>query len=117
LERNISVEQDGATYAEEKKQEGQESEVMAPSRTTPTDGATAASSGSTSRGCDACTLSISQKDAFHHCSVCNGGDFDICSECCDLGARCLDSHHVITSQPEKRVEEDIEAQAVESKSQ
>lgn len=113
LERDISVEQDGEKYAEEKNQEGEGSEVMSKPTTT-IEGASA--SGSASRECHVCTLSISQEDAYHHCLACNGGDFDICQECFDLGARCLDSAHVITTQPKKRIEDDIETEEVDSKS-
>ncbi|KAK4465531.1 ankyrin repeat-containing domain protein [Cladorrhinum samala] len=43
--------------------------------------------------CDVCTLDIDRYDEFCECSSCNGGDFDICSDCYENGLRCLNSGH------------------------
>jgi hypothetical protein len=38
--------------------------------------------------------------ASHLCSVCQGGDFDICLECFEMGARCWNaSHELILHEP------------------
>jgi ankyrin repeat protein len=42
--------------------------------------------------CDVCTLFIRSGSRFH-CSLCNGGDFDVCRDCIDAGAHCFDSEH------------------------
>ena len=47
--------------------------------------------------CDVCLLQIPDWAIHRHCDRCNDGDFDICSECYALGARCfgVSSHAVI----------------------
>ncbi|PHH84259.1 hypothetical protein CDD83_2236 [Cordyceps sp. RAO-2017] len=48
--------------------------------------------------CDVClspVLTSSQRDS-RYCTVCLGGDFDICPECLSFGARCLDASHILT---------------------
>ncbi|KAH7120600.1 ankyrin repeat-containing domain protein [Dactylonectria macrodidyma] len=48
------------------------------------------------RWCDICTLSILKVDAFYKCKICNGGGFDICLECFEVGAHCfVDTHELI----------------------
>jgi ankyrin repeat protein len=49
----------------------------------------------TSRWCDVCVLGILKEDVYYHCSICNGGDFDICKECFAMKAHCLDESHTI----------------------
>jgi len=51
------------------------------------------SMGETSGRCDACTRLISVSSAFHHCRICNVGNFDICLECFEMGTRCLNNSH------------------------
>ena len=46
-----------------------------------------------STSCDVCTLNILKDDAYYHCGVCNGGDFDICLGCYTIGGRCLEVNH------------------------
>ncbi|KAH7231033.1 ankyrin repeat-containing domain protein [Fusarium tricinctum] len=46
-----------------------------------------------SRWCDVCTVGIPKGDAYHGCGVCNQGDFDICAECSEIGAHCLEESH------------------------
>jgi ankyrin repeat protein len=48
-----------------------------------------------SRWCDVCTLGIQEGIICYKCGTCNGGDFDICLECFELGAHCLDNSHVL----------------------
>lgn len=47
----------------------------------------------TSGWCDICTLGIQTDDMCYHCTVCSGGDFDICLECYEIGGRCLEVDH------------------------
>ena len=46
--------------------------------------------------CDVCTLGIDRQGGHYHCGDCSGGDFDICSDCFENGARCLGTDHHIT---------------------
>jgi hypothetical protein len=48
-----------------------------------------------SKHCDVCLLNIPETDIYYHCEVCNNGDFDICKECFELGAYCLDKSHIL----------------------
>ena len=41
--------------------------------------------------CNRCEQSI--PDAHWHCSVCDGGDYDICVKCAGKGHMCQDEHH------------------------
>jgi len=43
--------------------------------------------------CDSCDKSIPDKDFHYHCSVCNGGNFDICQDCADRGLNCNNVQH------------------------
>lgn len=47
----------------------------------------------TARWCDVCTLGIPEYKISYQCGVCNGGNFDICSECYEIGGRCLEDDH------------------------
>ncbi|KAK2052295.1 hypothetical protein LY76DRAFT_526977, partial [Colletotrichum caudatum] len=42
--------------------------------------------------CDVCTFGILESHCYH-CSVCNGGDFDVCLDCFTLGGRCPEDLH------------------------
>src|ERR1700722_16514014 len=53
------------------------------------------------RFCDVCMLGIQKSKSCYCCNVCNAGDFDICSDCFDAGAVCLDAIHSI--QPRKTI--------------
>ena len=45
--------------------------------------------------CDVCTLSI-QSTAYHyHCNSCIGGDWDMCDDCKNCGATCLEMAHIL----------------------
>jgi ankyrin repeat protein len=46
-----------------------------------------------SRTCDVCLSTI--QEYCYHCTDCNGGNFDICPECQELGAHCLNEVHVL----------------------
>ncbi|KAJ8132125.1 hypothetical protein O1611_g1496 [Lasiodiplodia mahajangana] len=52
------------------------------------------------RECDVCTLRISVDGRYFHCSICVGGDFDICDDCCSFGACCLDDSHELLQRVE-----------------
>lgn len=54
------------------------------------------------RACDVCLCDIIRGEVFHHCFRCNGGDFDICDVCHQVGARCLDSAHQLTMRPSRQ---------------
>ncbi|KAI9841035.1 MAG: hypothetical protein M1838_003797, partial [Thelocarpon superellum] len=41
--------------------------------------------------CNACDAPI--PDAHYHCSICDGGDFDLCRSCVDAGTLCADPGH------------------------
>ncbi|OWT42262.1 ankyrin repeats (3 copies) domain-containing protein [Pochonia chlamydosporia 170] len=45
--------------------------------------------------CDVCTLNIPNHQVSYQCHLCNGGDFYICSECYEIGGRCLGDDHVL----------------------
>ncbi|OBT50678.1 hypothetical protein VE04_08703 [Pseudogymnoascus sp. 24MN13] len=53
-------------------------------------------SDETYKWCDVCTLGILEDEVFYKYGVCNGGDFDICSECYKIGGRCLGHDHGLT---------------------
>lgn len=42
--------------------------------------------------CDVCTFPVFSK-TYYHCDSCDGGDFDVCFPCYDLGFRCRDASH------------------------
>jgi ankyrin repeat protein len=46
--------------------------------------------------CDVCTLGMPKNENYYHCRVCNGGDFDVCLECYNIGGRCLQEGHVLS---------------------
>nr|XP_036587170.1 ankyrin repeat-containing protein [Colletotrichum truncatum]KAF6797901.1 ankyrin repeat-containing protein [Colletotrichum truncatum] len=46
--------------------------------------------------CDICCFEISLYSKFYHCSICIGGDLDICLDCYQLGGRCLEESHELT---------------------
>ncbi|CAG8122905.1 unnamed protein product [Penicillium olsonii] len=48
------------------------------------------------RACDACLVDIGRPEAFHHCFICHGGDFDLCDLCHQIGVRCLNGVHQMT---------------------
>jgi ankyrin repeat protein len=50
----------------------------------------------TFRWCDVCTFGIQADSIYFHCGVCFGGDFDVCLECHNIGALCLDEDHNLT---------------------
>ena len=43
--------------------------------------------------CDVCMLFFDANNRRWHCKLCHGGDFDICQECRDRGAYCLNREH------------------------
>lgn len=47
--------------------------------------------GKHSISCDHCQSPI--QDAYHHCYICNGGNFDLCSACKEEGKECLQEGH------------------------
>ena len=49
--------------------------------------------GASSISCDVCTLRIGLGQAYHHCEICQGSNFDVCQDCVDMGAVSLDSKH------------------------
>ncbi|CAG8419070.1 unnamed protein product [Penicillium salamii] len=55
--------------------------------------------GNAYRACDACLVDIGRTEAFHHCFTCHGGDFDICDPCYEVGVRCFDDLHQLTTHP------------------
>ncbi|KAJ5100272.1 hypothetical protein N7456_006324 [Penicillium angulare] len=58
------------------------------------------SSGESGRVCDVCTRSFSAGAAYQHCSICQGGNFDVCLECFEMGMGCLnESHELALNQP------------------
>ncbi|KAK4448990.1 ankyrin repeat-containing domain protein [Podospora aff. communis PSN243] len=62
---------------------------------TPTEPLVTGSDDLVSHVCDVCTLDISRSVGHYQCDVCDGGDFDICMGCYELGARCLDEGHAL----------------------
>ncbi|KAJ5654805.1 hypothetical protein N7490_001808 [Penicillium lividum] len=48
------------------------------------------------RWCDLCIRFFSDGSAYHQCSICRDGDFNICVECFEMGARCLNSSHELS---------------------
>jgi len=48
---------------------------------------------STGPYCDVCFAERGQ--VYYHCSVCSKGDFDVCSDCQRIGARCLVESHIL----------------------
>jgi ankyrin repeat protein len=57
-----------------------------------------------SRRCDVCALSLPRGDIYYKCRVCNSGNFDICLECFEIGAHCLDDSHKLVKRDDKVVE-------------
>ncbi|OQD72146.1 hypothetical protein PENPOL_c001G09122 [Penicillium polonicum] len=49
--------------------------------------------GGSTAWCDICTRFLSIGSACHECSICLGGDFVICLECFEMGARCPNGSH------------------------
>ncbi|KAK2599135.1 hypothetical protein QQS21_005396 [Conoideocrella luteorostrata] len=45
------------------------------------------------RYCDICTLSIDKVEVYYRCNLCNGGDFDVCLKCYEIGGHCLGNDH------------------------
>ncbi|KAH7082954.1 ankyrin repeat domain-containing protein [Paraphoma chrysanthemicola] len=45
--------------------------------------------------CDVCTSSISLGVPYYHCVHCSGGDWDLCDDCRNCGATCMDTTHVL----------------------
>jgi len=43
--------------------------------------------------CDVCTRKITREEIYYSCEVCNDADYDICVDCYEMGARCLDPGH------------------------
>lgn len=55
-------------------------------------------------GCDRCNSDHCAKDRRYQCAICNNGEYDVCDECFDAGATCLDSgHHLSEPAPEPDV--------------
>ncbi|KAL0929884.1 ankyrin repeat protein [Colletotrichum truncatum] len=54
------------------------------------------------RCCDICTFSVSEDSYYYNCSVCIGGDFDICFDCFKHGGCCLNESHTLVQKGEKR---------------
>ncbi|KAJ5631634.1 uncharacterized protein N7484_011734 [Penicillium longicatenatum] len=55
--------------------------------------ASSMSIGGSTQWCDICTRFFPDGSAYHQCSICQGSAFDICTECFEMGARCLDGSH------------------------
>lgn len=53
------------------------------------------SSASSRFFCDVCTLPVPDGTIRYHCEHCDGGNFDFCTRCYNLGFRCLDSSHLL----------------------
>ncbi|KAF3216760.1 hypothetical protein TWF106_008161 [Orbilia oligospora] len=47
------------------------------------------------RTCDICRLNMLKNSAFYHCRSCDDGDFELCLDCVEVGAHCLDESHEI----------------------
>ncbi|KUM58892.1 hypothetical protein ACN42_g8256 [Penicillium freii] len=60
--------------------------------------ASSMATGGSTLSCDVCTRFLSVGSAHHHCSICLGDDFDICLECFEMGARCLNGSHELVWQ-------------------
>ncbi|KAI0967024.1 hypothetical protein F4678DRAFT_257499 [Xylaria arbuscula] len=45
--------------------------------------------------CDVCTLYVDIDGICYHCSICAGGNFDICGYCYESGASCLSISHML----------------------
>ena len=45
--------------------------------------------------CDVCAYSIPDTSFRYHCGICNRGDFDLCQDCAESGAKCLDDSHIL----------------------
>lgn len=52
--------------------------------------------------CDICLLIIPLLKVHLHCQICDHGDFDICSECFECGARCFNANHVLVRRKLRR---------------
>lgn len=48
------------------------------------------------RSCDICTWNIPKSHSFYRCEHCQSGDFDVCQDCADRGAHCLNVEHKLT---------------------
>ncbi|KAH7142275.1 ankyrin repeat-containing domain protein [Fusarium sp. MPI-SDFR-AT-0072] len=59
------------------------------------------SNGKTFRCCHVCTLGIPEDGVFYKCGVCNDGDFAVCSECYQIGGRCLRQDHELVQRKDK----------------
>ncbi|KAK7739151.1 hypothetical protein SLS53_005787 [Cytospora paraplurivora] len=66
------------------------SEVTQPSQSV-TSGYVAPKSANFAVCCNTCDRTI--PDAHYHCSTCDGGDFDLCSDCVDQGFTCYSADH------------------------
>ena len=53
----------------------------------------------TNVGCDQCRRRFIQP--VFHCTICNAGDFDICSTCFDNGIHCYDEEHLLVEMVQK----------------
>lgn len=45
------------------------------------------------RICDVCTFGVREHEVYYHCRICDNDDYDVCMNCYELGARCLDPEH------------------------
>ncbi|KAF4415640.1 ankyrin repeats (3 copies) domain-containing protein [Fusarium austroafricanum] len=90
---NTDIEQALLDYAENRGMAVCENDELIEVTLIPNDG--------TSRWCDVCTLSIPEDEVFYECGVCNGGDFNICSDCYKLGGRCLGGNHGLAQRKDK----------------
>ena len=52
--------------------------------------------GGSTTWCDVCTRFVAAGALRYVCSICNGGDFDVCLECFEMGAQCHGSSHDLT---------------------
>lgn len=56
--------------------------------------------GGSTMWCDVCTRYFFTGSAYHHCSIWQNGNFDICLECFEIGAVCLNrSHKLVLHEP------------------
>jgi ankyrin repeat protein len=45
--------------------------------------------------CDVCTSSIPTIARHYHCNLCNSGDWDVCEDCRNMGATCMEAAHTL----------------------
>lgn len=45
--------------------------------------------------CDVCTWSIPKSALHYHCNICAGGDWDVCEDCTNTGATCVELAHTL----------------------